>query len=233
MLKIPSMFSSPTKHLYAVSAYVKQSVLKYWDIPTQFVSVIYNSYRLDLNVVNKPVEPKIVLTLGHVTEYKNPLLWLEIAKEVTRVRQDVEFLWLGEGNMLAQLQDLTKNIRNINFVGHKDNIEDYYQKAYLYLQPSLKESLGISVLDAMSIGIPAIVSNVEGLPETTIHDLSGFICMSNEPEEYVDCILKLISDEGLRSEMGTNSKKRAETHFSPQKQEKNIIELYRSLTGTP
>lgn len=232
MLKIPSIFSGPTKRMYAVSAHVKQSVLKFWDIPSQFVSVIYNSYRLNPSLVNKAVEPKIVLTLGHVTYYKNPLLWLKIAKEVTRVRQDVEFLWLGEGDMLAHLQDLTKNIKNINFIGHKENIEDYYQKAYLYLQPSLKESLGIAVLDAMSIGIPAIVSKVGGLPETTVHNLSGFICMSNEPREYANCILKLIADEHLRSKMGTNSKRRAETLFSPQMQETKIIELYSSLSGT-
>jgi glycosyltransferase involved in cell wall biosynthesis len=231
MFKIPSIFCSQTKRIYAVSDYVKQSILKFWNIPSQYVSVIYNSYRLDPTIlVNKPVEPKIVLTLGHVTEYKNPLLWLKIAKEVTSVKKDVEFLWLGEGDMLDQLQGLTKNLRNINFVGHKDNIRDYYQKAYLYLQPSLKESLGISVLDAMSIGIPAIVSNVEGLPETTEHGVSGYICDSNESAKFTMYLISLLSDDKLRDRMSLESKKRAYLLFNPNLQWKKISHLYYSIT---
>jgi glycosyltransferase involved in cell wall biosynthesis len=229
MGKIPSLFSGNRKRIYAVSEFVNQSVLKNWKVKNIYVNVIYNSYRLNNNLINIPVKPKLVLTLGHVTDYKNPLLWLKIAKEITSVRQDVEFLWLGEGNMLAQLQDLTKYTDRIRFEGHKSNIQDFYQSAFIYLQPSLKESLGISVLDAMSAGIPTIVSNAEGLPETTEHGVSGYICVTNESSEYVKYIHLLLNDDELRKKLGDNGKKRANLFFSPKIQEVKIIDLYYSV----
>lgn len=231
MLKIPTLYSGARRQIYAVSEFVKQSVVKHWNIKDQDVNVIYNSYRLNNSMVNSPAKPKVVLTLGHVIGYKNPSLWLEIAQGVTEAVEDVEFLWLGDGDMLCHFQEITKDSERINFVGHKNNVGAYYQTAYLYLQPSLKESLGISVLDAMSLGIPTIVSRAEGLPETTEHGVSGYICETNEITEYIEYIRTLLQDDDLRKRMGANAKKRTGFSFSPQVQEEKIIDLYRSVTG--
>ena len=231
MLQIPALFSGAKKRIYTVSDFVKKSVLQNWQVKEEDVAVIYNSYRLDTSLTNSPVSNRVVLTLGHVIDYKNPLLWLKIAHQVTDAIPDVEFIWLGDGNMLSYMQELTKDAERINFVGHKSNIEAYYQKAYLYLQPSLKESLGISVLDAMSMGIPTIVSNVEGLPETTKHMITGFICVENNANEYVEYITTLLNDEKLRNTMGAEAQRRACDVFSPKIQEKAILSLYSCITS--
>lgn len=232
MLKIPSLFSGTKNRIYTVSEFVKKSVLKHWNVQSQYVNVIYNSYRLYNSPVNRPLKPKVVLTLGHVTDYKNPTLWLEIAQQITSTIKDVQFVWLGDGDLLHHFQELTKYYDQIRFEGHKNNIEDYYQIAFVYLQPSFKESLGISVLDAMSSGVPTIVSSAEGLPETTEHGVSGFICETNEISEYVKYIRLLLNDDDLRKKMGENGKKRADIFFSPQIQEIKIIDLYHSVTGS-
>ena len=231
MLQIPALFSGAKKRIYTVSDFVKKSVLQNWQVKEEDVAVIYNSYRLDTSLTNSPVSNRVVLTLGHVIDYKNPLLWLKIAHQVNDAIPDVEFIWLGDGNMLSYMQELTKDAERINFVGHKSNIEAYYQKAYLYLQPSLKESLGISVLDAMSMGIPTIVSNVEGLPETTKHMITGFICVENNANEYVEYITTLLNDEKLRNTMGAEAQRRACDVFSPKIQEKAILSLYSCITS--
>lgn len=231
MLKIPAQFSGARKKIYAVSEFVKQSVLTNWKVQSQHLQVIYNSYRLNNSLINGTGKLKFILTLGHVVSYKNPFLWFEIAKQVTKLNKNVEFLWLGDGELLPFFQEKTASFERINFVGHKNHVEEYYEKAYIYLQPSIKESLGISVLDAMIAGIPTIVSDAEGLPETTDHNISGFICYKNTTEEYVSYIQLLLNNDGCHAEMSRNAKKQAELIFSPRIQQEKILELYKLVTN--
>jgi glycosyltransferase involved in cell wall biosynthesis len=226
MMRLPSLLAGKRKVIYAVSNYVKFSVQENWRIDSRFIEVIYNSFRLR-NVQNDPGEKRVVLTLGHVTDYKNPKLWLQVAEKVTKLYNDVYFLWLGDGDLLSIFQKKCIDNRQIEFAGHKANVDAFYRNAYVYFQPSIKESLGISVLDAMSVGIPTIVSAAEGLPETTDHAISGYICSSNDVDEYAGYILSLLNDHNLRNQMGKSARERAEKYFSPAHQEKSLLSLYK------
>ncbi len=232
MYLIPKYFSSNSKMFYAVSNYVKNSIIKNWNVDERFIQTIYNSYKIypktESNVIYNN-EKKIILTLGHLVEYKNPFLWIEIAEKITQLNDEVEFYWLGQGDLLAECQEVTKNSNRINFLGHNENVENFYQKAYLYLQPSIKESLGISVIDAMQFSLPCIVSDAEGLPETIEDTVSGFVIRSNNSNNYINKILLLLDNEMLRIKMGLKAKQRSDLLFNPMSQKSTILNLYKSI----
>jgi len=234
MFLIPKYFSSNNKIFYAVSNYVKNSIINNWGVDEKFIYTIYNSHKIypkiNSNTINKK-NKKIILTLGHVVDYKNPNLWIEIAEKVTFLNDEVEFYWLGQGDLLEECQEQTKNNSRIHFLGHIENVEHYYKDAYLYLQPSIKESLGMSVIDAMYFSIPCIVSDAEGLPETIEDTISGFVIRSENVNHYVDKIQLLLNDDPKRVFLGKNAKIRANEIFHPSSQKQSILNLYQKVTN--
>jgi len=147
------------------------------------------------------------------------------------LNDDVEFYWLGQGDLLSECQDKTKNNNRIHFLGHIENVEYYYKDAYLYLQPSIKESLGMSVIDAMYFSIPCIVSDAEGLPETIEESISGFIVSSNNVNNYIEKILLLLNDQSKRVLLGKKANLRANQIFHPSSQKRLILNLYKKVTN--
>ena len=225
---IPRYFLSKNKRIYTVSFFAKNRILDYWIIKNKYVEVIYNSFHNDDNNTSERCEKKIILTLGHLEKYKNPFLWIKIAKAITSKYSNVEFIWLGEGKLFDSCIALIKNHKNIKFLGYQSNVGEYYKKAYLYIQPSEIESLGMSVIDALSYGIPVVVSNNGGLPETIQNEICGFLCI-NQEVCFVQKISLFIEKPEIRNIMGENAREFAKNVFNPDIQNKKIMTLYKNV----
>ena len=233
------LYLKPKKILLTVSEYSKKQLLKFW-VPrkkSKNIHVIYNSAKKTSFVEgvnhNKNIDIYRVLTLGGVNWYKNPKLWIEVSQKVIKQKPNIhlEFIWAGEGELLEECKDLADQIGSeaVKFIGYQENVDSLYNKSAIYFQPSLLESHGISVVEAMAHGLPCITSNAGGLPESVVNGETGFTCPPNDVECFISQIIKLLDDDKLRDEMGQCGKLRAETLFSEEVQEEKMINLYTSL----
>jgi glycosyltransferase involved in cell wall biosynthesis len=219
----------------AVSEFSARNISKFMEIPEKLVRIIYNSYQevegSDKTNLEKSKD-KVVLTIGHVTEYKNPDVWLKVAASVIKQKPEVQFIWLGDGllldSMRVKVQELGIN-KNVFFLGHSDNVIPYYEKATVYFQPSLRESHGIAVVEAMSHKLPCITSNIGGLPESVIDGLTGFTCQSNDVDNFCLRIMQLLENPDVMAEMGREGRLRAQNLFSENIQDRKIIDLYNEV----
>ena len=225
------------KILVTVSEYSKKQLLTFW-VPgekSNYIHVIYNSAKKTSFVeeINRNKNIYRVLTIGHVNWYKNPKLWIEVSQKVIRQRpnMNLEFIWAGEGDLLEECKNLINQIGlgAIKFIGYHENVDSLYNKSAIYFQPSLLESHGISVVEAMARGLPCVTSDAGGLPESVVNGETGFTCPPNDVECFASRIIKLLDDDKLRDEMGKSGKLRAETLFSEEVQEKQMTSLYTSL----
>jgi len=228
------------KILVTVSEYSKKQLMTFWvsGKKSNSIRVIYNSAKKTSFVEginrNKNINVYRVLTIGHVTWYKNPKLWMEVSQKVIiqKPNMHLEFIWAGEGDLLEECKDLVDHIgleESIKFIGYQENVDSLYNKSTIYFQPSLLESHGISVVEAMAHGLPCVTSDAGGLPESVVNGETGFTCPPHDVECFVLEIIKLLDDDILREKMGKSGKLRAETLFSEEVQEKQMTSLYTSL----
>ena len=98
--------------------------------------------------------------------------------------------------------------------------------ASLYFQPSLLESHGIAVVEAMSYSLPCVVSNIGGLPESVEHGVNGFLAPPDDAEAMSGAITKLISNNSLMQEMGKQSLRIFNEKFSYSIWRQKMDELY-------
>lgn len=220
-----------SKLFLTVSQFSARSIHNYMGVPADYIQVIHNSYRSDL-VKEIGLKQRIVLTIGHVVGYKNPEVWLSVAKKVLLTQPDVQFVWLGDGISLSHIrQEVSQSglEEKIILPGYRSNVDAYYNKAIIYFQPSLVESHGIAVVEAMAHGLPCVVSNIGGLPESVSDSETGFTCAPDDVDSFSTRILQLLTDFDLRNKMGQSGQQRAEHLFSEVVQERKILDLYQSL----
>ena len=221
------------KQIITVSNYMKQVICCVWGvIPTRaaFVVVIHNCISKEA-VSSRATERQTsenirITTMGHVDHRKNPAIWLEVAGLVTRRYPKVDFIWLGNGPLLSKYQQLTIGCDRITFAGKADEIQSCLEQTTIYYQPSLVEPHGIAVVEAMSAGLPCVVSQIGGLPESVEDGVNGRVVKPTDVLAHVDAIELLLKEQLLRSNYGDNSRKRYQFFFSYPQFSKKMDSVY-------
>lgn len=99
-----------------------------------------------------------IISVGRLSIQKNPKLFNDIALEFID-NPNIQFIWCGDGELKSELT--SPNIKCTGWIERK-KLENYLANADIYLSTSLWEGLPLSVLEAMSIGLPVVLSDCVG-----------------------------------------------------------------------
>ncbi len=168
-----------------------------------------------------------VISICRFVSQKNIEEILQIAQKLT----NINFSIIGDGPLWKEINALlkSKKLNNVYLLGEKKNIFKYLYSADIYLSTSLYEGLPISILEAMSIGIPILASNVTGNCDTIEHGKSGFLYELHDIEMAKKYLLKLADNESLRIGIGYNAFNRQRKRFSMDLMINKYRNLYRDL----
>jgi glycosyltransferase involved in cell wall biosynthesis len=116
--------------------------------------------RIELGV---PVNARMLLSVGELNENKNHQV---VIKAISIINdKDLHYVIAGEGKKENFLKSLAKSLgvqNNVHFLGFRRDVEELYKCADLYVLPSIREGLNVSIMEAMSSGLPCIASNIRG-----------------------------------------------------------------------
>jgi glycosyltransferase involved in cell wall biosynthesis len=212
---------SKNKMLLTVSEFAKESILFHWKIDQkkkQYIECVPNFFEKKIKdeTVEKEGNVIRILTLGHVVPYKNPLVWIDVAEVVlaNAPLKNIEFVWAGDGPMLAECRRKVEHNPSIKFIGFVDHVDQLYLLADIYFQPSLLESQGMSVIGAMCFGLPSVVSDAGGLPESVKDGKNGYVVKADDTLAFAKKLVQLIDDLQRRKEMGRRGKEIFDEKFN-------------------
>lgn len=168
----------------------------------------------------------LVVTLSRFNYPKNMLEMLSVAQKTPQVK----FLLLGNGPDFAQVKNIvTKQaIDNISLQGFVNNPLDYLAAADLYISTSRWEGLPLGILQAMSVSLPVVASNVSGNRDAVIDGKTGFLYTPGNIDEAVKYVKILSRDVKKRKKLGKQGKKRQELYFSLSQMAKETYQVYKS-----
>ena len=178
-------------------------------------SVVVHNFGVPVSVARKSCGRIVVLTMGHVVEYKNPIVWIEVARKLNaRFPGILAWIWAGVGPMLDECREATEGDTGIEFVGFRRDVAGLYADCDIYFQPSIWENHSISIVEAMGAGIPCVVSSAGGSPESVRDGVDGFVCDPCSVDAYIDAFARLIKDPSLMQRMGESARERFASEFS-------------------
>ncbi len=113
---------------------------------------------------------RIIGNVSRVDKVKNPIRFIEIAREYYHQypKENTVFIWIGDGPLMDQIILLLEKERlkdRIYFIGFRDNVERYMVDFNLLLMTSDWEGVPIAILEALSLKIPVLSTDVGGIRE--------------------------------------------------------------------
>ena len=142
--------------------------------------VVYNGIKALLKDDNAKIKfdlsgKRVVTTISRFDYAKNMSLAYEIAKNF-KDNSSIVFLWLGDGDDRAKFESMAqKDGANIIFTGFTDKISAYLSATDIYLSTSRWEGLPYALIEAQSLGIPVVATNVVGNNEVVENGKNGFL----------------------------------------------------------
>ncbi len=178
------------------------------------------------NLKKISLETIFVISICRFVEQKNIKEILNIASKLP----NLNFTIIGNGPLWDQMNYWIKknNLDNVRLIGEQKDIFKYLYQSDIYLSTSLYEGLPISILEAMSIGLPIVASNVIGNCDTIQQGVSGFLYQLNDSNTAVSYLVKLAENVDLRRKIGSAAFKRQRKIFSKNSMILNYINLYKN-----
>lgn len=129
------------------------------------------------------------------------------------------------------LKKLSIKDSGVSFIGSIKHLElvDRYREAAMLINPSLSEAFGMSLVEAMATGIPAIATKVGGMTEIVEDGKTGLLVEADNPQLLAEAIMKLLADDELRKSMGEFGRQKVLTYFCWQKVTDNLLWQYSQL----
>jgi glycosyltransferase involved in cell wall biosynthesis len=198
-------------HIIVGSTFSKRSLINI-GISESKITVIpygYNENRYKLPLEKKLTEKFRVLFVGGVSQRKGIKYLLEAFKNLN-LKNNVELIIVGgslipETTLLAPYKGL---YTRIPWVSDKE-LPSYFQKADIFVLPSIVEGFGIVLLEAMASGLPVITTHNTGGPDIIREGVDGFIVPIRDVEALQNRIYELYSNRALCRTMGINAAKQA------------------------
>ena len=218
----------------AISSYLKQRTVDAFNI-TRNIEVIRNFVNCDVYVR----QPELVASMRpqYAAEGERLLVHLSNFRPVKRVQDVVEvfariakqvparLMLIGDGpdRSVAEWLAARHGLQDrVHFLGKQDNVNELLPLADLMMMPSEMESFGLAALEAMACCVPAIATNVGGVPELIENGVNGLLYEVGDVDAMAEGALGLLREDDRLQAMAAAARKTAQDHFCSSR----VIPLY-------
>ena len=183
-----------------------------------------------------PVNGKFkVLFVGRHIERKGIRYLIEAAKYLPQDKFEIRII--GEGDLTGQLKQQAAQYPHVLFTGKLPAAElaREYREANVFVLPAIvdhkgdTEGLGVVLIEAMESGLPVIASDVGGIPDVVVDNVSGLLVPEKSPVALADAIKRLAEDPQLTVQLLEGARNRIAEHFTWDNITRRQIEIYENL----
>ena len=225
--------------LIAVSYDLKRRLLKFLKIPNSKVQVIHEGisplYRQlpDAGYVKKKysISRPFIFHVSNLSPKKNPQTLLKTFNELIKDGYDLQLVIAGarwsnrDIKKIIHSPELTHRIKILGYVPEHDLVS-LYNAAEVFFFPTLHETFGFPVLEAMACGTPVVTSNAYSIPE--ISDDAAVLCPPSDYMAFKNAIEHILQDAETREKMISKGLENARK-FSWKKCAEETVKAYKQL----
>ena len=163
----------------------------------------------------KPASVKdsnLITWVGRLVPEKGLVHLFKAMRMVFEEHGDARFVLVGDGPLRTELMNLAKKFGlggRVDFVGSVGRVEvaGLLSRTSIFVFPSLREGLPLSVLEAMACGVPVVGSDIPGVNDVVKHGENGFLVLPRDSKALAEGVLALLDDGRLRRRFGEEARK--------------------------
>ena len=231
-----------TQKLIAVSGSERDLAIQHNIVPNKKIITLYNSIDPsdfdDFNYVNRVPEKlkngsEIILgTVGRLYYQKDPITLIKSFKIINDRFPNTKLVMVGDGPLeqaCIKLIDKLGLKSKIDLAGYQKNSKAYYKMFDIFMLSSHYEGLPYALLEAMSMGIPSVGTNVVGIKDLINHGRTGYLAEEEDYKGLADAVITLLCNPRLMSDFSENAKKITRENFNFNNGIKEYQEFYSSI----
>jgi glycosyltransferase involved in cell wall biosynthesis len=225
-----------TDHITSISKATKLALIEFENIPENKIEVIYNGIKKPEVIEEKVAalrqklgiskDIRVLGTIARLDPIKNHSMMLEAFALVLKENPNTVLIIVGDGEERNNIENKIKQLGiqdKVILPGYDPQPQHYLALMDIFLLSSLSEGTSMTLLEAMSLGKPCVVTDAGGNPEITSHDDNGLITANGDADEFSAAITQLIMKPELRLAMS----ERATLRFTSMFTNSIMIEAYK------
>ena len=203
-------------------------------VPEQLIRVIYNGIDTDI-FQPQPNSRKFSFRAIHVARLhpiKDQLTLLRAIRLVVNEIPQFQLDIVGDGPAFAETKTLRDQLdlqHSVHMCGMQADISTRLQNADMFLLSSISEGISLTLLEAMSAGLPTVATDVGGNREVVRDEITGLLVPSGNHDAFAKAILRLCRNPSLGQRMGRMGRKRIVGSFSVHAMIQEYETLYKDL----
>ncbi|MEP0355641.1 glycosyltransferase [Paraglaciecola sp.] len=211
----------------AISAATKQALSEFENIPISKIQVVYNGIfglKKDENKTTLLAQElafsehiPCIGTIARLDPIKNHSMMLSAFRRVLDEGISCKLILVGDGEEMSNIVKLVEQLNlqdDVVLTGYESKPQNHLALMDIYLLPSLSEGTSMTLLEAMSMGKPCIVTHAGGNPEIVLNDITGLVTPNDDEAAYAKAIIRLLTDSELQKDFGKAGKERFNSEFS-------------------
>lgn len=232
-------------HVVAISKPVEGSLIVDFGVPESRVSTIFNAIDIqDLirryneknpkairRELNLPAHHKVVGIVARIVQDKGHEYFLKAAaKLILDFFPDMKILIVGDGPYLDHIKRLVKKLKleySVRFLGNINDITYALAVIDVFVLPAIwREGFGLSIIEAMAVSKPVIVTNIWALNELVQNRVNGLLVEPRSVDELSEAMHLLLSDPELYRTVSVNGAEMVKKEFSISQMARRMSQLY-------
>lgn len=182
--------------------------------------------------LEKHNDKKWVGIAARLEEVKGIDVFIKGAKKVLEKDKNVHFIIAGRGLLEKELKEMCIKLEienDISFLGHINDMNDFFDSIYINCITSYSESLTYVLPEGGRMKKPSIASNVGGIPYIIKDDVTGLLFESGDYKSFAKKVLYLLNNEDKAKILGDNLYEHIKKNFSMQKMISDHIDIYTTI----
>jgi len=212
-----SWMGNKTDAIICVSNALKKSMIEDMHLDENKITVIHNSIsnwppangmltRKRYNIENDYI---LIGTVSRLVPSKGIDILLRAVPEIFSENPFARLMIVGTCPEESRLKRLAVELEidsKVIFTGEVSDIQDYYSAFDIFVLPTLSEGLGITILEAMSFGLPVLASAAGGIPELIVHERNGILVKPGNVIELRNALQYILNNPVKAEQYGCQAK---------------------------
>lgn len=232
-----------TSKITSISEATKQALVEFEYLPKNLISVVYNgiiprfkdlqnrkNIRLELGVSD---DTFLLGTIARFDPIKNHEMMLHAFNRAKQHNKNIKLLMVGDGEERRNIERLINELQlesDVILTGYKESASSFIDAMDLFLLSSLSEGTSVTLLEAMALQTPCVVTDAGGNSEIILHGEVGLVAPNNDIEEFSQAISVIINDPSLLQKMEEKCLPHFNTHFHANIMNKQYTAIYEELS---
>lgn len=223
--KLLTSLSLSGTFIAAVGKNVKQNLVEFFGLKEKKIRIIYNAVHIEKKDTDKhsamleslkKQNYLLVAAIGRLSEQKGIDVFIRAVYEVKKKIPQVKGVIIGDGEQREELEKLTSDLgltSDIIFLGYQKYITALIGQIDLVVMPSRWEGFPLTPIEVFAMQKTVAASDIGGIREIVRNGENGLLVPKDEAEAFGEAIVKLLTDDELRSCLEKNGKADYESRY--------------------